>query len=63
MILLDAMGVLRDFYGVADIVFIGRTLVDLGVLEQPAANATWSWSWPWSWSPGPEDEDQVRSNP
>ncbi|HYO09779.1 MAG TPA: 3-deoxy-D-manno-octulosonic acid transferase [Tepidisphaeraceae bacterium] len=30
VVLVDAMGVLRDFYGVADVVFVGRTLVDLG---------------------------------
>ena len=30
VILIDAMGVLRDFYSVANLVFVGRTLVDLG---------------------------------
>jgi 3-deoxy-D-manno-octulosonic-acid transferase len=30
VILVDAMGVLRDFYSVADVVFVGRSLVDLG---------------------------------
>jgi 3-deoxy-D-manno-octulosonic-acid transferase len=30
VILIDAMGVLRDFYSVASIVFVGRSLVDLG---------------------------------
>jgi 3-deoxy-D-manno-octulosonic-acid transferase len=30
VVLVDAMGVLRDFYGVADVVFVGRSLVDLG---------------------------------
>src|SRR5205823_6923771 len=30
VILVDAMGVLRDFYSIADIVFVGRSLVDLG---------------------------------
>jgi 3-deoxy-D-manno-octulosonic-acid transferase len=33
VILVDAMGVLRDFYAVSDIVFVGRTLVDLGVRQ------------------------------
>jgi 3-deoxy-D-manno-octulosonic-acid transferase len=31
--LVDAMGVLRDFYAVADVVFVGRTLVDLGARQ------------------------------
>src|SRR5207237_2238449 len=30
VVLVDAMGVLRDFYSIADVVFVGRTLVDLG---------------------------------
>ena len=30
VVLVDAMGVLRDFYSVADVVFVGRSLVDLG---------------------------------
>src|SRR5205823_9610351 len=30
VILVDAMGVLRDFYSIATIVFVGRSLVDLG---------------------------------
>jgi len=30
VILVDAMGVLRDFYSIADVVFVGRSLVDLG---------------------------------
>jgi 3-deoxy-D-manno-octulosonic-acid transferase len=30
VILIDAMGVLRDFYSVATVVFVGRSLVDLG---------------------------------
>lgn len=30
VVLVDAMGVLRDFYAVADVVFVGRSLVDLG---------------------------------
>ena len=30
VVLVDAMGVLRDFYSVATIVFVGRSLVDLG---------------------------------
>jgi 3-deoxy-D-manno-octulosonic-acid transferase len=33
VILVDAMGVLRDFYAISDIVFVGRTLVDLGVRQ------------------------------
>lgn len=30
VVLVDAMGVLRDFYSIAHLVFVGRTLVDLG---------------------------------
>jgi 3-deoxy-D-manno-octulosonic-acid transferase len=30
VILIDAMGVLRDFYAIANIVFVGRSIVDLG---------------------------------
>src|SRR5439155_2394750 len=30
VVLVDAMGVLRDFFAVADVVFVGRSLVDLG---------------------------------
>ena len=30
VVLVDAMGVLRDFYSVANVVFVGRSLVDLG---------------------------------
>jgi len=30
VILVDAMGVLRDFYSIATVVFVGRSLVDLG---------------------------------
>jgi 3-deoxy-D-manno-octulosonic-acid transferase len=30
VVLVDAMGVLRDFYAVADVVFVGRSIVDLG---------------------------------
>src|SRR5688500_12380873 len=30
VVLIDAMGVLRDFYSIADVVLVGRSLVDLG---------------------------------
>jgi len=30
VILIDSMGVLRDFYSIANVVFVGRSLVDLG---------------------------------
>jgi 3-deoxy-D-manno-octulosonic-acid transferase len=30
IILIDAMGVLRDFYSIANVIFVGRSLVDLG---------------------------------
>lgn len=30
VVLIDAMGVLRDFYSVANVVFVGRSIVDLG---------------------------------
>ena len=33
VILVDAMGVLRDFYSVATVVFVGRSLVDLGTRQ------------------------------
>ncbi len=30
IVLIDAMGVLRDFYSIANVIFVGRSLVDLG---------------------------------
>ena len=33
VILIDAMGVLRDFYSIASVVFVGRSLVDLGARQ------------------------------
>ena len=34
VVLGDTMGELRQFYGVADVVFVGRTLVDLGARQR-----------------------------
>ncbi len=45
VVLIDTMGVLRDFYSLADVVFVGRSLVDLGARQhgsdmiEPAALA------------------------
>lgn len=33
IVLIDAMGVLRDFYSIADVVFVGRSIVDLGARQ------------------------------
>jgi 3-deoxy-D-manno-octulosonic-acid transferase len=54
VVLVDAMGVLRDFYAVADVVFVGRTLVDLGPRQhgsdmiEPAALAKPTVVGPWT---------------